>query len=76
MGFRNAHTKAITTPLCDLMHALITTYGRVTYDGLQQVHDELKTKVFDISQPLVAMYNKVEDLKALSIAAGNEYTET
>ena len=75
-GFRDPNTKAINIPVRDLLHNLITTYGTVEDDELQRVHDDLKTKTFDISQPFVAMYNEVEDLKALSIAANNEYTET
>ena len=38
-------------------------------------HDKLKVCIFDISRPLVAMYNEIEDVKELSIAADNKYTE-
>lgn len=73
--FQNVHSNAITITVGELLQSLITTYGKVDDDELQKAYDELKTKVFDISEPLIAMYNEVEELKSLSIAASNEYTE-
>ena len=51
------------------------TYGNVKDDELQDTADKLKEKIFDIASPLVVSYNEVEDLRALSIAAQNEYIE-
>ena len=44
-------------------------------DTLQEVTEKLRERIFDLLEPLVVLFNEVEDLKALPIAADNEYTE-
>ena len=74
-SFRNQHSNSITTPISDVLTTLIRTYGKVSDEELQQETAALRSKIFDISEPLVAMYDEIEELKALSIAAESEYTE-
>ena len=42
--------------------------------GWRMREDKLKTKVFDITQPLILLFNEVEDLQELTEAANNEYS--
>ena len=65
----------ITQPLFTVLTTLITTYGDVTSEELEEAHTVIKARVFDVSQPLVAMFDAVEDLLELSIAAEDEFTQ-
>lgn len=73
--FRNQYSNSINVPLSSILTTLFTTYGKVQDDTLQEVTKKLRERVFDLSEPLDVLFNEVEDLKALSIAADNEYTE-
>ena len=44
-------------------------------DTLQEVTEKLRERIFDLSEPLVVLFNEVEDLKDLLITVDNEYTE-
>ena len=57
------------------MTNLFTTYGDVTDKELEETTSTLKARVFNISQPIIALFDEFEDLKELSIAAENELTE-
>lgn len=55
-GYRNCHSNAIQVPIPYLFTSLMTNYGRVTKDELDKEAQDLKAKVFDITEPLVVMY--------------------
>ena len=38
--------------------------------------ESLKAKVFDITQPLIVMYNEVQDLQDMATAANNSFSDT
>ena len=73
--FRNQYSNSVNVSLSTILTLLFNTYGKVQDDTLQEVTDKLRERIFDISEPLVVMFNDIEELKALSIAADNEYTE-
>ena len=73
--FRNQYSNSLNVSLSTILTSLFTTYGKIQDDTLQEVTDKLRERIFDISEPLVVMFNEIEELKALSIAANNEYTE-
>ena len=73
--FCNVYSHAITTPLATLLSQLMTTYGRVDDNELQRVTSTLKDKVYDLTEPLIGLFNDVKELKSLSITAENEYTK-
>ena len=50
------------------------TYGQISNEELQEAITKLRERVFDIAEPLIGIFNKVEELKALSIAAKLELT--
>ena len=74
-SFHNCHSMAIFQPISTVLTTLFTTYGDVQDEEVQDIIDKLKARVFDIFEPLVGMFDEIEDLKELSIAAKNELTE-
>ena len=73
--FRNRHTNSITETIPNILTHLFTTYGKITPEELETVKDTLKGKVFNIEDPLVIMYNEIEDLKELAQAATAPMTD-
>ena len=73
-SFRNIHTNTITTDIPTLLTHLFTTYGAIESEELQEKAETLRQKVFDISQPLIIMFNKVDELQELATASGNPFT--
>lgn len=74
--FQNHHSNAIDVSIPVLLSTLIDTYRRVSEDALQDEANLLRTKVFDIIEPLVIMDNEMDDLQELAIAAHLEYSKT
>ena len=74
-SFRNQYSNSIDDALSTVLTSLFTTYGDIVDDNLQDATDKLRDRIFNISDPLVVLFNEIEELKALSIAADNEYTE-
>ena len=73
--FRNEHSNAINTPIADILDSLMTTYGTVPEEDLLSADSALRTRVFDITKPLVIIYNEMDDLQQLATAAGLPYTD-
>ena len=74
--FRNRHSNAITTAIPVIFSTLLQHYGKVSAEDLLETEQKLRDKVFDISEPLIVMYNEIEDLLELSTAAGQTYTQS
>ena len=74
LGFRNIHTNTIITDILTLLEHLFTTYGSIATEELQEKVDTLRHKVIDIAQPLIIMYNDVNELKDLATTSGNPFT--
>ena len=53
----------------------MTTYGAISAEELEEREQALKAKVFDITQPLVTLYNAVGDLQELAIASESSFTK-
>ena len=73
--FRNVTSNAITTSVPDIFTSLFTTYGSITEDELEEKFSSLQQRVFDITEPLIGMYNEVEDLQRLATASFAPYTD-
>lgn len=73
-GFRNAHTNTITTDIPTLLEHLFTTYGAVEPEELKEQEDILRQKVFNIGDPLIILFNEVEELQELATASGNPFS--
>ena len=73
--FRNRHSNAIESTIPDLLSHLLSTYGNVQEDDLLRAEATLRARVFDITEPLVVMYNEVDDLQELATSAGLPYSD-
>ena len=74
-SFRNIHTNTITTPLPTILSHLFTTYGAIEPEELHEIEQNLRAKVFDICEPLVVMFNEVEELQDIATASGTPFSE-
>ena len=73
--YRNVHSNKISTPLRDILAELFTTYGAITEEQLTEKEMSLRAHIFDITQPLVELYNAVEELQEIAIASQSPYTD-
>ena len=73
--FRNRHTNTLTNTLPVVLDYLFQTYGEITDEELKLVEDNLKSRVFDITQPMAVMYNELQDLQDLATAANNAFSD-
>jgi hypothetical protein len=72
---RNDNTNTITRPIPDVLTYLFNRYGKVTPDRLSQKELEVRSHVYNLQEPLVSLFDQVEDLKKLGDAAQMPYTE-
>ena len=75
-SFRNEYSNTFNTDLKTILQYLFTTYGYITPEELTEKKEVLCAKVFDIQQPLIIMFNELEELEQVAIAASNPYTST
>jgi len=74
--FRNVHSNAIDQQIPAIFTRLMDDYGNITEDEFKDALQALRQKVFDISEPLVAMFNKIEDMVEFSKAAQVTMTDS
>ncbi len=74
-ALRNRLTNTIDAPIPIILDYLFTNHGRVTPAMLQNEEKDVKEMHYEISHPIDIIFNKVEDLNDLSIAAHADYTE-
>ena len=75
-SFRNEYSNTFTVDLQTILHYLFTTYGYITPEELQEQKDKLCAKTFDIQQPLIILFDELEELQNIAVAASNPYTDT
>ena len=75
-SFRNAYSNTFTTDITTILNHLFTTYGYITPEELSEHQEKLCAKVFDIEQPLIILFNELEELQQVACAALNPYTDT
>ena len=73
--YRNNFSNKITTSIRDILTDLFRTYGALDEGQLADNEAQLRSRVFDIQQPLVEMYNVVEELQEIATASSSPYTD-
>ena len=73
--YRNQHSNKITTPIRTILEDLFQTYGAITEEQLADKEATLRAHVFDITQPLVELFNSVEELQEIATASSSPYTD-
>ena len=74
--FRNKHTHALDEDIYVILSYLIKTYGKVTNEELQEQEDNLWGRVFETTQPIILLFNEIEDLLEVATQNTNKYTDT
>ena len=72
---RNSDTNSITRELPSILGYLFHRYGRVNPDRLNDKEMEVRAFVYNLQDPLVSLFDQVEDLKKLGDAAQMPYTQ-
>ena len=75
MSFHNEFSSVINTQIPDILSHLIDTYGKVQEENIMQDEGILRVRVFNITEPLVVMYNEIDDLQQLATAARLPYSD-
>jgi hypothetical protein len=71
---RNTDTHSITQDVPTVLTYLFNRYGKVTPDKLNEKEQEVRAFVYNLQDPLVLLFDQVEDLKKLADAAQMPYT--
>lgn len=66
-GLRNKHSNAIEKPITEIPSHLFTNYGRMKEEQLLDEESKLQAKVFDLTEPLILMFNEIKDLVDLAV---------
>ena len=74
-ALRNRLTNTIDVAIPVILDYLFTNHGRVSPAMLQAEEKAVKEMYYDITHPIDVIFNKVEDLNDLSIAARADYSE-
>ena len=69
--YRNVHSNKIGTPIRDIIAELITTYGAINDEELSEKETTLKARIFDITHPMVELYNAIEELQEIATASSS-----
>ena len=73
--YRNVHSNKINTPIRDILGELFATYGAISDEELADKETTLKARIFDITQPLVELFNAVEELQLIATASSSPFTD-
>ena len=66
---RDELTNTIILPVPEILDHLITCYGQVDSEALDKEEQKMKTYLWNISDPPVHFFNKIEELASMAIAA-------
>jgi hypothetical protein len=72
---RNSDTNSITRDIPSILGYLFQRYGKVNPDRLNDKEMEVRAFVYNLQDPLVTLFDQVEDLKKLGDAAQMPYTQ-
>ena len=74
-SYCNQYSHRIDKPIRELLELLLKTYGSIGDEELDNKATNLKERIFEIWEPMVSLYNAVEDLHQLATASLSPYTD-
>ena len=74
-ALRNNHTDMINDPIPDIFDYLTTNYGQITEQELSDKEDALKTLVYDPTQPVDTVFNKINWFQDLCNLCNNQKSD-
>ena len=72
--FKDPNSNAFNATIQTILEYLFTTYGKITDDELREKEVNLSAQVFDITQPMIQLYDAVKNLQQIAKASLNDYT--
>ena len=72
---RNVNTNTITCDIPTIFTHLLRNYGLIGDDTLTETESKIKTIQYNLLNPLVKVFDEVEELQHLGIAAQDPYSE-
>ena len=73
--YRNQYSNQISTHIRVILAELFKTYGAITEEQLAEKEATLRAHIFDIAQPLVELFNSIEELQEIATASESPYTD-
>jgi len=73
-ALRNQHTGTIKQTIPQVFTWLYTKYGQVKQEALVKKAQSIREITYDIQDPMVVLWNEIDDLTRLAEAANNPYT--
>ena len=73
-ALRNQHTGTIKHTIPQVFTWLYTKYGQVKQEALVKKAQSIRELTYDIQDPMVVLWNEIDDLTRLAEAANNPYT--
>ena len=74
LPLHNRQTNTILVPIFQVIRFLFVNHGKVTPSKLMEEELQVKSYVYIPAQPIDVLFNKIEDLLDLSVAAQSDYT--
>ena len=74
-ALRNREANAIMEPIPEILEYLFDNYGVVEMEEVLRQEQNLRETKYTAPTPLIAIFNKIEDLQDLATAAYNPYTQ-
>ena len=74
-ALRNINTNAIERPLSEVLTYLFERYDTIVADDLNEGEVKVKSFKYNLTDPLVTIYTKIEELVCIAQQAKNSYSE-
>ena len=68
-------TRTIQKIIPEILEFLFDRYGQIEDEDLREKEEEIKELKYELADPIVNIFNEIEDLRDLGVAADNEYSE-
>ena len=73
-NLRNTNSNFVIISVHGVLTHLFMKYGKVSAEYVVDIDQKVTTLQYDVSDPLVTVYNEIEELARLATAASNPYT--
>ena len=74
-NLRDANSNAINVPVHAVLTHLFNRYGEVNADTLMDIEDKTKVMEYNLVDPLIVVFNEIEELSRLGTAADNPFSD-
>ena len=72
--FRSRHSNVINVPIPMILTTLFFYYGKMSEETLLEKQDRLCAKFYNLTVPLIMMFNDIKDLQEMAVVSSSPYT--